>query len=475
MKQVSAITILAYLFFMPTIGLTRNLPWHDDQRLGQIILFMIVALVSVFALASSRRGLMSSGWASISLSARLMLVAAFVLGAVSSALAPLPRWAFLEWATMALLFALAMLVFSLRQQNPRFDRVLVGVLALTASAYLLKLFVAYTAVLVEHLQLRVEWLLDGFSTARFFGQFQAITLPLMVFPAMYWAKTPLMRVGLTVLPVMWWMLAVASGTRGTWLAMIVAGIIIFICMRRAGYPWLTWQIGTFLAGLAAYGFFFLLVPDFLGVPVDMGNRSPQIFHLRDRDVIWNLALDHLVAHPIFGVGPMHFAYYQNPVAAHPHMSILQWATEWGLPSAVLICGIALYAIACYTRQLRATTPHDNPAAYMLQLAVLASLCAAATQSLVDGIIVMPYSQTLLAVVCGWAFSIYRSNSPVPSAFVLRTEVAGHLAVLLSAAILLWGVYPEVFDISGRQESFVQRHPEMPGLRPRYWTQGWISE
>ena len=107
-------------------------------------------------------------------------------------------------------------------------------------------------------------------------------------------------------------------------------------------------------------------------------------------------------------------------------------------------------------------------------ALLASLSAAAVQSLVDGVIVMPYSQTLLAVICGWALAVYRSNLSFTHPVDRTTEMVGIAVVLLSAALLMWGVFPEVQDIAGRQEAYTNRHPETT-LLPRFWGQGWIVD
>lgn len=468
--------VAAYLIVLPNVDLLHTLEWHDNQRLAQLVLLTVVAAGALAGGIRSRSAIsVTTLWRAPPAFIRTMLIAAFLLGAVSSAMAPYPRWAFLEWSTMALLMLLALSVAATRRESAtRFDRLLLGALVFTAVAYTLKVGVAYSAAMLERLPLHVGWLIDGFSNPRFFGHFQGMTLPLLVLPAMYWARTLLSRVGWTLLPTFWWMLAIASGTRGTWLAMMAACAVVLLSARRAGYPWLKWQLGTFLGGFAVYILFFLVVPGWLGAPATTINRLSDITSLSHRDVIWTMALEYIAAHPFLGIGPMHFAYYPNPIAAHPHMSLLQWAAEWGLPSALLVLGVVLYAGMSFVRQLRAAVPAGDAQAYTLRLALLASLSAAAVQSLVDGVIVMPYSQTLLAVICGWAFAVYRSNLPFTHPVHRSTEVIGVAVVLLSAALLMWGVFPEVQDIAGRQEAYTNRHPERT-LLPRFWGQGWIVD
>lgn len=403
-----------------------------------------------------------------------MLAAALLLGAVSSVLAPMQRWAYVEWSLMTLLIALGFFVADLRRRcGERFDRILICALLFTATAFVLKVLAAYAAALVERLPLHIWWLLDGFSNPRFFGQFQSMTLPLLVLPAMLWARSPWLRAVLMMIPIFWWMLSFASGTRGTWLAMICSCAIVFMCARSGGFRWLKWQVGAILGGLVAYGLLFFVVPGLISVPVDTVNRLPDIANLSLRDVLWKSALGFVVSHPILGIGPMHFAYYPNPVAAHPHMSLLQWAAEWGLPSALLVLGLVLYAGTSYAHRMRATVAASDET-NTLRLALLASLSAAAAHSLVDGVIVMPYSQTLLAILCGWALAIYRSQSPLPPRMDRTAEQISRAAVLLSALLILWGIYPQMPDVFNRAGIFdtnVVREGVL--FFPRFWSSGWI--
>lgn len=473
--RIFNLAFAAYLVFLPTTGVVPDLSWHNDQRLAQIALLLLVAVHTASGLIFVGSSKVAAVWSLTPRYVRIALAAVLLLGMVSAAVAPLPRWALLEWSLMALLLALGMLVAVARHQLPaRFDRLLMAALLLTAAAYILKVAVAYSAALVERLPLNIGWLLDGFSNPRFFSQFQSMTLPLLVLPAMYWARTPLSRLSLTLIPVFWWMLAITSGGRGTWLAMLSACTLVLICAKTHAYRWLKWQLGTFVAGAAAYGLFFYAIPGLRGVQADTVNRLVDIASLSFRDVLWKRAMDFIVANPILGIGPMHFSYYPNPVAAHPHMSLLQWAAEWGILSALLVLGIAMYAGWCYARKLRAAMI-DNEESHVLRLALLGSLCAAAVHSLVDGIIVMPYSQTLLAVLCGWALALHHSRSPLMNNLADRPVLPIiFLAVALSAALLVWGAAPGVMAIFGGDAAFSAHVVQEGGiLMPRFWSDGWI--
>src|SRR5476651_1958481 len=124
----------------------------------------------------------------------------------------------------------------------------------------------------------------------------------------------------------------------------------------------------------------------------------------------------ILERPWLGFGPMHFADIANDIAAHPHQAILQWASEWGVPST--LCVIALVARAGWTtlgivrEPALSVVPVD-----LLRLCLFASLIGALTQAMVDGVIVMPVSQLWLALVVGWlmALHVWRTSpgAPVP--------------------------------------------------------------
>ena len=472
MPDVLTVALAAYIFVFPTVDWAPDLGWHDGQRIGQIGLLVLAA---AGVLAGGRiAGHVFGIWRLIPGPARFALALAFALGLVSSSAAPLPRWALLEWSLLLLLVLLALAVGGIqREWGPRFDRAMLWVLVLTATAYLLKVCVAYSAALIEHLKLEVWDLFDGFSNVRFFGHFQSMTLPLLVLPAMLWARSPVSRLGFALLPTLWWMLALAAGTRGTWLAMIAASVMIFLCCRRQGVMWLKWQLWTFLGGLVAYGLFFFLLPRLIDLPTELINRLPEIASHSTREILWSQSLAFIAAHPWLGIGPMHFAYYPNDIAAHPHNSLLQWTAEWGAPSALLVAGLVAYGGMVYVRGLRAMDANDDRASCTLRVALLGAVTAAAAQSLVDGVIVMPFSQTVLAVICGWALGLHAIGTPVSAKVGRGGRWAMAAVVLFAVGVLAHGVYPEIRDIPGRERAFQDKHPGR--LLPRFWQQGWIYE
>jgi len=180
-----------------------------------------------------------------------------------------------------------------------------------------------------------------------------MTLPLLVLPALIWPVKPYQRLALAVLCSGWWMLAIASGTRGTWLGMGVALFVSILC-ELPGRRWLRAQTSFLIIGTFGYILFFEALPALLGIErvTIASSRFADITSLSGREVLWWQALHMILANPFLGIGPMHLAYHPNGVAAHPHNSVLQWAAEWGLPSAaLLISGVSLGLKSLFRRNL----------------------------------------------------------------------------------------------------------------------------
>lgn len=459
--------ILVILVFAPTSGFGLGLSWHDEQRIAQVVLLFLAAMALVQPSQCERiQGTISQLGRPVQYGMGVILAG----GLLSSFLAPLPRWAFLEWGLFVLLFLLALSVASTRKWR---DEWLLGTLVAAAAAYSCGLAMAYSATLAGDAPLLVWELFNGFSNLRFFGHFQSMTLPLLVLPAMLWPMPRRYRILLAVLNVFWWMLAIASGTRGTWLAM-GAAFCLAAFLHQPGRRWLRAEIMFLAGGIASYLFFFDLLPWALHIQSTLlvGGRFADITSLSGRGIIWQRALELMASHPWLGVGPMHFAYYPNGVAAHPHNALLQWAAEWGIPSAILLfVGVTLALRALLARILQDTKlPVDGKV--LLRVGLLCSIVAAITQAMVDGVIVMPYSQTLLAVIAGWALGLHLEGQELVEAPALYGRVIALLAVAAIACIVI-GIFPDVLHLQRYEDAFALKHGSP--LQPRFWVQGLIYD
>jgi putative inorganic carbon (HCO3(-)) transporter len=459
----------AYLIVTANFDLTGRLNWHDQQRIAQSV-FFIFLFVLWFSVRTRDAHYKSSSTVSISLNYAIRGFVCFaILGAVSALTAQYPRWALVEWSLTLILSLSIFFIAHLRiYAGKRFDHVLLGLLTGACFTYLVGFIAAYGATLSGS-SLRVWDLFHGFSNVRFFGQFQTMTLPLLALP-IYYSKSLSQKFAAFSMLGSWWMLAFASGTRGTWLGIFGAVVLIIFARWASSKVWLRWQTAGAIFGLALYGLLFHAIPSWTGSEAELINRLPEIVHLTGREIIWIQAWEVIKQHPILGIGPMHFATTLNGIGAHPHNSVLQFAAEWGIPAMLIIMSLAMYGLFKFATLIQR---HDADRLPLLHVALLASFIAAAIQSLVDGVIVMPFSQTLIVLLIGWGLGIYLSEPADIQFRSLSSETVTFVGIstALLFFVLIISVFPELSKLQTREDAYIQQYGSY--LLPRFWRQGWI--
>lgn len=470
------LAVAIYVFLAPNVDFATHLTWHDGQRIAQLVLLGI--FLAGFALHGVAASIVAS-WTAIPYWSRLALITAFTLGIYSSIQAPLWRWALLEWAMLLLLLLLVLGVAAgIRMGGRPLQWLLVMMLYATAFAYAVKVIVVYVMMLTigasHGMGFNVRELFTGFSNIRFFGHMQTMLLPFLLLPALWWGASLRQRMLLGIVPVLWWMLVVASGTRGTWVALIAGMLAVLMYGGPAGHRWIKWQTTAFCCGLICYAVFVLLVPHLLGEPAFFLHRTQDIISLSLRGIIWSDALGYIREHPLFGIGPMHFAYHANAVAAHPHNMILQFMAEWGIPAALLFTAVFAAGGLAFAGHVRHAAKQEDDREHLIRIALLAALTGAAAQSMVDGVLVMPVSQTLLALLCGWALGMTQTASRAIRNISGTERTALAITALLAVSAVGWGIAPEIGRLAERQKLYLSSQIPEPRLLPRFWALGWID-
>ena len=470
------LAVAAYVFLAPNVDFASRLTWHDGQRLAELALLGSIVLVMFISSTGHR---VASIWVNVPGWSRIALYVAFALGLVSALQSQLPRWAMLEWGLFLLLLIVVLGVGAGRRAGgAHIDRWIIVVLYATAVAYVAKMVVVYVAMLTVGatygMGFNVRDLYTGFSNIRFFGHVQTMVLPFLMLPALWWARSWLQRICLGIVPVLWWMLAVASGSRGTWVALAIGVLAVLLFGGQTGRRWIKWQMTGLVCGLFCYAVFVLLVPQLLEQPASFLHRAEDIISLSLRDVIWTAAINFAWENPFLGVGPMHFAYYANTVAAHPHNAVLQFMAEWGIPAALLFTAVFAAGGLAFAGRVRWIVTGSDAQTGLTAVALLAALAGAGAQSMVDGILVMPVSQILLALIIGWALGLYLAGDFETVQCGALEKALGTALVVLAAGSMIYGVQPEIGRVEQREETYLAIHPDTP-LLPRFWAQGLIKE
>ncbi len=456
------------------------LDWHDSQRvwLGALL----IAAAAPVAIHRRHPGAVmahASRWGTGTW-VGLLLVAA--LGTASASASGFVRLALLEVATAALLVLVMLTVMVAREQRPpRFDRGMPGILAVATAGTVVPFLVAWASALGNpggYVATQV-WQ-HGFSNPRFLGQFQTLTLPLVVTLCTLSWMTGYRRVGVWLVLLGGWLLALFTATRATWYSLAPAVALVALLAPRQVFRLLVPAVVSLAVAVPLAWLMFDVLPARLagaesGAVGAFAARVADPLNLSLRDVLWTRALDLVREAPLLGIGPMGLALDPSPVAAHPHSAPLQLAAEWGVP-AMLAFGIAaafagLRLIAGYRRLLAAGNAQEaDRDRQALATGLMVALCAAAIHAQVDGLLVMPVAQGLLALLAGWAGSLLLD--PAPAAAVHRPWAGPTLAfaAFAMATALVAGLLPELSRLQARSQARTLGCPDIQ-WKPRVWVDG----
>lgn len=460
-QQRGGVFLIAAVCLM-TVGICAPFGGHDLQRGMQIAIGFCAVLYGLSVTSTEPWVDRPTAWG-------VALVVG--LGLLSSALAHQPLWALTEVALFVSCTAIAV-AFSLlrRHGGESLDRVLILVVVLLCLIKSVQYLYAGTLALTSgERMLDLDRLLSGFSNKRFYGQFQTFTLPLLALPLLIPNVSRTLRGMVFALLCVWWLIAISGGTRGTWLGMGAAGAVL-AALGPWGRRWLGWQLAAALVGLLLYWLVFTQLQDYLGFNISNGASDRLTTSLSGRGPIWWQAWHMLVERPWLGFGPMHFADIANKIAAHPHQAMLQWASEWGVPSALCVAVLAWRGGWATLAVLRERALSAEPVD-LLRLCLFAALVGALVQSMVDGVIVMPNSQVWLALVVGWLIALHVARTPASAALPLARNLWKALGVL-AVGLLVFIAMRDVPHIQQAQQQYLDG--EGSHLQPRFWAQGVIA-
>ncbi|NWC17008.1 O-antigen ligase family protein [Pseudomonas gingeri] len=451
------------IFFVFFMIVCVSASGHDVQRVGQIVIGVFCCFY--FFRCSDT----SSIFYDITYGKSFYLIA--LLGVFSIVFSHQFEWALVEFAVFVV-FLCAVFIF--------YDARRVGGVWCDGFLFLFVCFICslkvsqFSAATISSFCnsskiINTDFLIEGFSNKRFYGQFQTFTLPLLALPLLLTLAKRSIQICVFSLLSLWWLIAITGGTRGTWLGMGVAAGVLFI-VGHSGKRWITWQLSAAAVGITLYWLLFDVLTSYLGIEVSNFASDRLTTSLSGRGPLWQQAWDMIRERPWLGFGPMHFADIHNPIAAHPHQAILQWASEWGVPSTLLVMWLVGRGLWATFRLIRERADSSDPVD-LLRVCLFASLIGALTQSMVDGVIVMPYSQLWLSLVVGWLMGIHawKGEPAKPNAFIHWSWMG------ISTAAVLFLVYVVIRDVPHLDERNRLYQEQYGGhFQPRFWTQGVIA-
>lgn len=429
--------------------------WHDQQRLGQIAI-SVLAFSGILLLRPSRVMPGNSVWL-------WPASGILVLGGLSASLALHPLWAASEIALLVVCLGISGFVFCLMGEfKDDADLVFGALLRLLLAGMVLQFYVTALAALAHADLYFAPWsLLDGFSNVRHEGQFMTIVVPLLG-ARLFLPEGTSIRYprGLD----MFLMVSLASmvfvaGTRGT-IAAWLAVSVMFWGLKGGGRDIAKRMLLAMVAGYVLAWLVLHTITWVTGQEADYRFAGGQVFGLSLREILWNHAWAKILEFPWLGIGPMHFASLKNPVANHPHQALLQIASEWGLPVFFMIMAIVSVWLVKVFGEVRSG---DGKVGSDLRWALFFAVLSSMVQSMVDGVLVMPYPQLWLAITVGWCSArclprFHGDGIRVPSWLPLLLWGGANLLLIAVAVIS----YPDLVGAG-----------EYCGGGPRFWCAGRI--
>lgn len=460
--------LFAYVLTTPFLQLS-NIPisWvsvtlMDWQRIGELaVLLACLGWVFVF----------SPPLKNISMSSRVTWGIAFALGLMSSLIAATHiGFALLEWSWVLMLVILATVLHHWPMQNqPHLDRLLLMTVFISCLIYLWWFWQVnghiYFAPPIPGITRRI--LFPGFSNIRFFSDYQAFLLLLLPTALNQLTSKGITRSLGAVLVAFFFALAVIAGSRSLIASHIILHLVLLLLFGKRYHPFLIEQLRFWVLGFIIFSAITWILPLIL---FSSSGDSLEAMNLAradssHRSELWAWAWEYIQLHPLLGLGPMHYASLPNVLAAHPHNLILQFASEWGVPSTLLM-GWMVAKIVVNKFKALTTTIDDS------QRTSLALTCAGSAliaQSMVAGALNYPVTQVMALIFFAYPSAAHeQKHAPRNTASALPLPALGLIAMMVTMATL---TTPQ--SIQSRNACFFYRHWPSERYAPRFWQQGWI--
>lgn len=451
----AVLLLVACLPLFPLAAFT----WHDQHRLGQILVFLLIPLFWLFGSPAFPK-------VRVNTPATIVLLVMLVLGGVSALLSAKVDWAMAELALFVCSFGLGTTIaVLLRRFEGLGDRVLINYVRLLSCAMVLQFYVACVAAWMHPDAFFHPWgLLSGFSNVRHQGQFLTMILPFLVAGVSLDGEYDRKLRGLDfVLGISLTIMVFVAGTRGTVFSWLIVGAGFMLLSggaRRLAVRMLLVVAGGYLLSM--------LLLEGLSAAVnqsaDFRFSGTQVFGLTSREELWRRAVELMAENPWLGIGPMLYAGDVRAFAGHPHQALLQIASEWGGPVLLLV----VFSVGRWFLQaFRQSCREDGERHAQLRWVLLFALSSSVVQSQVDGVLVMPYPQLWLAMITGWAVARFHQQNTVSvaSGLAIPSRVIG---------VLLMGAASYLALIALRDLPSLLNAPEYCASGPRFWCNGAIG-
>jgi hypothetical protein len=428
----------AGLLLTSTVALHETAWKFDVKRLLELwllpLLFGLVLLQPALRQAFRRQLQRTPRWLGSTLLAVLAL--GMVSAAYNAGSAMGLAYSLADVALLALLTAGVFALAACREvAGVNFDRVALLFLAVLGVAVGLQELLGVLAAWSAGLEFHPRIALMHFSWPRFYNQMQSWSMPALAALPLLFPGKPLARLLCVATLALNWYVVIATGGRGTMLAVGLAVPLLLLLLPAGRRQLATNHAAGLLAGVLIYAAVALghaqlpepaagaaaaspARPDAAAIQ-EMGDSSGDFMEpltgmrvttSSGRIRMWRDSLRYVAGHSWLGIGPMNYA-CKGPTyrAGHPHSFPLQLLSEWGIPAAALLfISVAFIAWRLLLR-LRVMQLEPGPLT-PLAGAVSTGVLAAAIHACLSGVLVMPASQVTGLLLGGWLLGLMNGGT-----------------------------------------------------------------
>jgi len=412
----------------------------------------------------------------------ISIILIITLGLISSYSAPAPEYAFLELSLYLGLAFVSLSIAALVILDEKITyMVILWSLIAYAAIYEVSFWASYTAGLMIDGTINTRVIHSGFANIRFFNQYQIWSLSIICLPLLLQPTLPkLTKKLLFIIASLWITLLFATDSRGAFLSYILALFITALIFRFQSIPLLKINSKYLATGFVIYTILFTIPSLLLNTTGPASRKLLSTSSSSARLELWAQALSYIKESPWLGIGPMHYAYFPNKIAAHAHNSLLQIAAEFGLPVTILTILLFAWFLFRWVRDTSSETSEsqslDAKTSPILRIALFCSLISGLIYSQVSGVIVTPMGQTMPALILGVmiGLQLQRHNTGCSAPSMQQSKSLS--VMIISGMIIISLTYLVTPQLTTRILSpfwgqFVPQHT----VGPRFWRFGAIIQ
>lgn len=310
----------------------------------------------------------------------------------------------------------------------------------------------------------------GFYNIRFWSHMATWLLPLAIFGMgeMRQQQKKVVYFAFLLISALWVVAALSSGARGHFLALVLAGFVLWVFCRKKVMCLVMDGLTAFLLGLAFYLFFVMLIP---AVFLDGGDAGRTVLRAgaSGRMLLWQLGLENSIENFPFGQGALSYSREAtvSPLAT-PHSVYIRWAAEYGWMALVAFIGAIILWIYPLLRWVAEGVVDTD---IRPVLAILWSSFAAAIHGAVSGVFSSPHSLLVGVPVLVILVALARTIDAKHSSMIYSADRRRHL--LLPIILIGLAMLSPTYDWYRASLSQAQEYMEQNGvpLGARFWLHG----